>query len=333
MALTLQRFANGDTNYIAKHNANADSLEAAVNGMQTQLATSFGASVSIGDALRSIFGGSLALIGSASYTATTSGSTLTVGPGYLWRPDTGIMQNGAGGALNFSGVAADTYYVVPDANGAATRGTTATGATHTVVWSGSSFTSVTRTAAVFLNASDDSAALISTALGATYANLDARIEAGETIGTVTQSEVTAARTSTTGGVYASLDARLEAIETATTTPVSQPFDVHAFYPGMPPANAKLYRGKLARAVTFPANFSGAQFSASANATASAVFDIQKNGSSIGSCTIVAGGTTPTFTSSGGAAQTFAAGDLLSIIAPETPDATLADPAITLAGTR
>ena len=333
MALTLQRFANGDTNYIAKHNANADGLEAAVNGLQTQLAASFGASISIGDALLSIFGGSVALIGSVSYTATTSGSTLTVGPGYLWRPETGMVQNGAGGALNFSGVAAGTYYVVPDASGAATRGTTATGATHTVVWSGSSFTSVTRTAAVLLNASDDSAALVSSALGATYANLDARLEAGETLGTATQSEIAAARTSTTGGVYASLDARLEAIEAATTTPVSQPFDVHTFFPGIPTTLAKLYRGKLARAVTFPADFANAQFSASANATASTVFDIQKNGSSIGSCTIAAGGTTPTFASSGGAAQTFSAGDLLSIVAPATPDTTLADPALTLSGTR
>ena len=333
MALTLQRFANGDTNYIAKHNANADGLEAAVNGLQTQLATSFGASVSIGDALLSIFGGSLALIGSLSYTATTSGSTLTIGPGYLWRPDTGMVQNGAGGSLNFAGVAAGTYYVVPDASGAATRGTTAAGATHTVAWSGSSFTSVTRTAAVFLNASDDSAALVSTALATTYANLDARLEAGETLVAATLSEVAAARTSTTGGVYASLDARLEAIETAATTPVGKHFDVHAFYPGTPPADAKIFRGKLARAVTFPANFSGAQFAASAAAAASTVFDIQKNGASIGTCTIAAGGTTPTFATTGGTEQTFAAGDLLAIIAPATPDSTLADPAITLAGAR
>ena len=333
MALTLQRFANGDTNYIAKHNANVDGLEAAVNGLQTQLATSFGASISIGDALLSIFGGSLALIGSVSYTATTSGSTLTVGPGYLWRPDTGMVQNGAGGALNFTGVAAGTYYVVPDASGAATRGTTASGATHTVVWSGSSFTSVTRTAAVFLNANDDSADLVSSALGATYANLDARLEAGETIVTATQSEVAAARTSTSGGVYASLDARLEAIEAASATPTAQPFDVHTFFPGIPTTLAKLYRGKLARAVTFPADFAGSQFSASANATASTVFDIQKNGASIGTCTIAAGTATATFATSGGTAQTFAAGDLLSIIAPATPDTTLADPAITLSGTR
>ena len=333
MALTLQRFANGDTNYIAKHNANADGLEAAVNGLQTQLASSFGASISIGDALLSIFGGSLSLIGSVSYTATISGSTLTIGPGYLWRPDTGMVQNGAGGALNFAGVAAGTYYVVPDATGAVTRATSSTGATHTVVWSGSSFTSVTRTAAVFLNASDDSAALVSTALDTTYVNLDARLEAGEILAAATQSEVAAARTSTGGGVYASLDARLEAIETATTTPVSQPFDVHTFFPGIPTALAKLYRGKLARAVTFPSDFAGSLFAASANATASTVFDLQKNGASIGTCTVAAGTTTATFATSGGAAQAFAAGDLLMIVAPATADTTLADPAITLSGTR
>ena len=32
MAISLQRFSNGDTNYIAKHNSNADVLEAAVAG-------------------------------------------------------------------------------------------------------------------------------------------------------------------------------------------------------------------------------------------------------------------------------------------------------------
>jgi hypothetical protein len=118
-----------------------------------------------------------------------------------------------------------------------------------------------------------------------------------------------------------------------TPPSTQPFDVQTFYPGIPTASAKLYRGKIARAVTFAANFAGSYFTASANATGSTVFDIQKNGSSIGSCTIGAGGTTPTFATSGGAAQSFAAGDVLAIISPASPDATLADPAITLAGTR
>jgi hypothetical protein len=118
-----------------------------------------------------------------------------------------------------------------------------------------------------------------------------------------------------------------------TTPSTWPFDVQTFYPGIPTASAKIYRGKLARAVTFAANFSGSQFTATANATASTVFDIQKNGSSVGSCTIAAGGTTPTFATSGGTSVSFAAGDVLAIIAPGTADLTLTDPAITLAGTR
>jgi len=114
---------------------------------------------------------------------------------------------------------------------------------------------------------------------------------------------------------------------------AQPFDIHTFYPGVPTASAKLYRGKLARAVTFPVNFAGAQFTASVNATGSTVFDIQKNGASVGSCTIAAGSATATFVSVGGSAVSFAAGDVFSVIAPATADATLADPAITFAGTR
>ncbi len=115
--------------------------------------------------------------------------------------------------------------------------------------------------------------------------------------------------------------------------VWEPFDIHTFYPGTTAVSAKLYRGKLARAVTFAANFAGSQFTASANATAATVFDIQKNGVSVGSCTVAAGGVVPTFASSGGAAVVFAAGDILSIVAPAAPDVTLADPAITLSGTR
>jgi hypothetical protein len=145
-------------------------------------------------------------------------------------------------------------------------------------------------------------------------------------------------------IYTTVDARLgvgtdgqvltaDSAQSAGVKWASAPFDVQTFYPGIPTASAKIYRGKLARAVTFAANFSGSYFTATANATASTVFDIQKNGSSVGSCTIGAGGTTPTFASSGGAAVSFAAGDVLAIICPASPDATLADPAITLAGTR
>lgn len=111
----------------------------------------------------------------------------------------------------------------------------------------------------------------------------------------------------------------------------RPFDAAAFYPGIPTASAKLLRIPVGRAVTFPANFSGSKFAASANATGSPVFDVQKNGSSIGTITIAAGTTNATFATGGGTAQTFAAGDVLSIIAPNPADATLADVGVVLVG--
>ena len=59
---------------------------------------------------------------------------------------------------------------------------------------------------------------------------------------------------------------------------TQPFDVMGFYPGIPTASAKVLRVPIARAVTFAANFANSVGKASANATGSTAFDIQKNGS-------------------------------------------------------
>lgn len=109
--------------------------------------------------------------------------------------------------------------------------------------------------------------------------------------------------------------------------------INAFYPGVPTASAKVLYVPITEAISFPANFSGSYFKASANATGSTAFDVQKNGSSIGTVTIGAGGTTATFATSGGAAQALAAGDLLTITAPGTADATLADPSFALRATR
>lgn len=121
---------------------------------------------------------------------------------------------------------------------------------------------------------------------------------------------------------------------AIATMQSPPFDVHTFLPGLQTsASQLLYRGRLARAVTFAANFAGSYFTATANATGSTVFDIQKNGSSVGTCTIAAASITGTFATSGGTAQSFDAGDVLAIVGPATEDATLADMAFTLAGVR
>jgi hypothetical protein len=112
---------------------------------------------------------------------------------------------------------------------------------------------------------------------------------------------------------------------------AQPFDVTAFYPGVPSASVRVTRVPIARAVAFPSNFAGSVGIASVAATASTAFDVRKNGTSVGTITYAAGATTATFSTSG--AVSFAAGDYLSIVAPATPDATLADPGFVLAGTR
>jgi hypothetical protein len=114
---------------------------------------------------------------------------------------------------------------------------------------------------------------------------------------------------------------------------SEPFDATAFYPGVPGNSAKVLRVPVARAVTFAANFSGSYAKAGTAATGSCSFDIQKNGSSVGTISFSASGTSGTFTSSGGTSVSFAAGDVLGILAPSSSDATLADIGIVLAGTR
>lgn len=112
---------------------------------------------------------------------------------------------------------------------------------------------------------------------------------------------------------------------------AQPFDLTAFYPGVPGASAIVTRVPVARAVTFPSGLSGSYARASAAATGSTVFDVQKNGASVGSITFAAAATSATFTAA--SAINLAAGDILSIHAPGTADATLANVGIVLAGVR
>ena len=81
------------------------------------------------------------------------------------------------------------------------------------------------------------------------------------------------------------------------------------------------------AVSFPANFLGSFAVANVAATSSAVLSLKKNGAQFGTLTFV--GTTGTFSAP---ATSFAPGDLLEIVAPLVPDATLAQLSITLIGT-
>lgn len=112
---------------------------------------------------------------------------------------------------------------------------------------------------------------------------------------------------------------------------AKPFDVSCFAAGIGTASQKLLRVALARAVTFPASAALSQAVASAAATGSTVFTLSKNGSSFATVTFAASASTGTWVQASDAV--FAAGDVLEIDGPGSPDASLADVGITLAGIR
>lgn len=119
----------------------------------------------------------------------------------------------------------------------------------------------------------------------------------------------------------------------TWVPISQPADVNAFVAGTPGVSAKVLRYVFNRTVVFQDDFAGSRATADTAATASTVFSIKKNGTSIGTITFASSGTTGTFATTGSTVETFAAGDVLSIVAPGSADATLADISFNLAGIR
>lgn len=89
------------------------------------------------------------------------------------------------------------------------------------------------------------------------------------------------------------------------------------------------------AETFPANFGSpnqSYGSVGTNPSSTASYAVNKNGSSVGTISISTSGVF-TFTTSGGTSFSLAAGDRLTIVAPSSQDATLADVGITLVGTR
>ena len=111
--------------------------------------------------------------------------------------------------------------------------------------------------------------------------------------------------------------------------IQGPAYVAGSWPGSPAASQSIERYIFATAVTFPAGLSGSYGACGTAATASATFTIAKNGSAVGTMDFAAGISAASFAM--GSATTFAAGDVLTIAAPATPDATLANLAWTLAG--
>lgn len=110
-----------------------------------------------------------------------------------------------------------------------------------------------------------------------------------------------------------------------------PYDVGAMVAGVPDADAVCLRYAFPREVTFAAGLSPSQGVADVAATGETDFDIRRNGVSVGTMTFAAAATTATFDMD--SETVFDVGDVLTVIAPNTPDSTLADISFVLAGTR
>ena len=108
-----------------------------------------------------------------------------------------------------------------------------------------------------------------------------------------------------------------------------PAYVSGSWPGSPTASQVIERYIFATPVTLPAGLAGSYGAAGTAATAAASFAIQKNGAAAGTMSFAAGAATANFTMA--AATTYAAGDVLTIVAAATPDPTLANLAWTLSG--
>jgi Collagen triple helix repeat (20 copies) len=116
-----------------------------------------------------------------------------------------------------------------------------------------------------------------------------------------------------------------------TTTVVMAFDLTAFYPGPPPASVLVTWVPVGHVVTFPAGLPGSYAMARVAATAQTDFDVQRNGVSVATIRFAAGATVASFIAV--APIVTASGDMIAIVAPATPDATLADVGFVLVGTR
>lgn len=106
------------------------------------------------------------------------------------------------------------------------------------------------------------------------------------------------------------------------------FNVSGSFSGSPTASQVIFHYAFAFGVTFPTTFDGSVGSATVASTGTATFNITKNGSNIGTM-VFTSAATATFTLA--SPTSFNSGDILEIVAPGSPDGTLANIAWTLLG--
>ena len=102
------------------------------------------------------------------------------------------------------------------------------------------------------------------------------------------------------------------------------------YTGAPTSSERSNSVTISTPLTLPAGLSGSVATAGVAATATTTFDIQVNGITKGTLSFAASATAGTFTFA--SAVALSAGDVVSLVAPASPDATLANIGVTLQAT-
>lgn len=116
------------------------------------------------------------------------------------------------------------------------------------------------------------------------------------------------------------------------TGVGDRYDLAFYDPARPGAGETVFKSIFAAAsVNYPAGLTGSVGRAEVAATGDSVFSFRRNGTEFGTLTFAAASTTGVYAAAG--SVTFAAGDVLTITAPNPRDATLSGIFGTLAGTR
>jgi hypothetical protein len=185
MAITLQTLAaTGETAYIAKHNANYGTIEMTINSLLGSVSSLQSGAASPINAInigKAAFGPvAVALVGETSFATSTSGTNLTLQPGFYWNGSTAqMLYKSTTTVLSFSGAAAATYYIRMGADGIPYRDTGSAAALYSVVWTGSAFGTITKLASYAVGYQDLLNLLSSDYSGLTYASPDKRIEATE----------------------------------------------------------------------------------------------------------------------------------------------------------
>jgi len=108
-----------------------------------------------------------------------------------------------------------------------------------------------------------------------------------------------------------------------------PADIIGFKPR--PARGQLLRLPIARRTRLAVDLAGSQGSAAVAATAETDVDIRRNGASFATMRFAAAADTASLIAT--SETVLEPGDVLSVVAPAAPDATLADIGLNLAGTQ